>query len=237
MTKARSALGLSSLAFALAFASHAAAELPRVGPSPTQLQPTSPLQRMATIALECSGSGASDVVHRHHSIKNATGHTVPKGTVVHWTSSDKGSGSLTLTADLANGGSVDVTEAGQTNGYTCTASFLPGAPDLIVRSVHWTSATDAQVEIQDLNPWTAAGATVVRVQSLKCLSTPVASVDVAVPAILKGGTTTVTAHIAHAGADYLQATANATNAIGESNKTNNVNRSPDFGSNKSCTPQ
>ena len=237
MTKARSAIGLSTLAFALALASHATAELPRVGPSPTQVQPTSPFPQLALISLECSGSGASDVVHRHHSIKNATGHTVPKGTVVTWTASDKGGGSLTLTADLANGGSVDVTQPGQTNGYTCTARFLPGPPDLIVKSVHWTSATDAQIEIQNLNPWTGAGATVVRVQSLKCLSTPVASVDVAVPAILKGGTATVTAHIAHAGADYLQATANATSTIGEANKTNNTNRSPDFGSNKSCTPQ
>ena len=38
-------------------------------------------------------------------------------------------------------------------------------------------------------------------------------------------------------ADYLEATANANNAVSESNKTNNSAKSPEFGSNKSCTPQ
>ena len=41
-----------------------------------------------------------------------------------WVASNKGSGKLTLSSDLAPNATVDVIEPGQTNGYTCTASFV-----------------------------------------------------------------------------------------------------------------
>lgn len=219
------------------FASAASAEAPPViSPSQVQVQGTAGLV-LVQVPLECSGAGASDVASRKHSIKNNTGFPIPKGTVIHWTASNKGTGKVTLSSDLAPNGTVDVIEPGQTNGYSCTAGFFPGAADLAVKSVKWTGPSTAQIEIANLNPWTGANATVLRVQSLKCLASPVASVDVQVGAIAKGGSTTVSATIAHAGADYLEATANATNTISEKTKANNALKSPDFLTNKSCTPQ
>jgi hypothetical protein len=234
-------LSLVAVAF-VAIAANAAAELPPAGQikpaQPIQVQPVSrpAVALLASVPLECSGSGASDVASRKHSIKNTTGHAIPKNTAVHWTASDKGSGQLTLTTDLAPNASVDVLESGQTNGYTCTASFNPGNPDFVVKSVSWSNPTTATIVIENANPWTDAKASVARVQSLRCVSSPVASVDVSVPAIAKGGSATVTANIAEANADYLEATANATKTAPETNSSNNSRRSPEFGSNKSCTP-
>lgn len=228
---------LASLALALA--SPSSAEVPQnLPPSSPTIGTVQPMQLMVQIPLACSGSGASDVVSRKHSIKNTTGHAIPKGTVVHWTASNKGSGSLTLSSDLAPDASVDVIEPGQTNGYTCTAGFYPGNPDFAVKSVQWTSATTASVEIANLNPWSDAKASTVRVQSLKCIQSPVGSVDAQAPAIPKGGSVTVTVNgLPKSAADYLMATANATSTAPEGpNKANNVGKSPEFGSNKSCTP-
>ncbi len=194
------------------------------------------LTLMPTIALGCSGPGASDVQHRNHKITNTTSAMLPKGMKIAWNTNDGGSGSLTLAAPLAIGGSVSVIEGGQTNGYTCTAHFNPGEPDLVVTAVKWTSPTTASVTVANHNFWVDAGASVVRVQSLKCFSTPVASVDANVPALAKGASATVTVNIAQGNADYLQATANATSTVLESNKTNNTMKSVEFQTNKSCTP-
>lgn len=240
MKKALAALGAMMIGSMLA--GTAGAEVP--GPAPT-IRPIVPLPSVgitALVQLPCAGPGASDVVFRKHSIKNTTGSVIPKGTQIHWTASDKnkpdkGVGTVTLTADLAPNATVDVTEPGQTNGYTCTAGFYPTA-DLAVKSVQWTNATTATVVIQNVSSFADAGASTLHVESLKCLATKVNAVDAQVPAIPKGGgSTTVTVTIAKAGADYLQATANATNSIPESNRANNVGKSPEFGSNKSCTPQ
>lgn len=191
---------------------------------------------LLSVPLGCAGPGSSDVTHRNHKITNTTSATMSKGMKVSWKSSDGGSGSLTLSSPLAPGASVSVIESGQTNGYTCTASFMPGDADLAVTSVKWSSPTTAVVTIHNANPWVDAGASVVRVQSLKCFSTPVASVDANVPALAKGASTTVTVNIAQSNADYLQATANATSTVPETNKANNVMKSAEFGNNKSCTP-
>ena len=236
-TKVTFALGLISMVAAVA---PATAEVPKLNPPPlTTVSPVNPrpVALVQSIPLECSGAGASDVVSRKHSIKNTAGHAIPKGTKISWTASNNGAGSLTLQSDLPPNDTVEVVEPGQTNGYTCKASFNPGSADFVVKSVKWTSDTTASVEIANQNPWVDAAASVVRVQSLKCLSTPVASVDVGVGAIAKGSSTVVSAKIAKASADYLQATANASGSAPESNKSNNVGKSPEFGSNKSCTPQ
>ncbi len=223
---------------ATAMAAPATAEVPKLGPAPATTVVTAPsMALMQSIALDCSGSGASDVASRRHSIKNTTAFPIPKSTKINWTASNGGSGSVTLQTDLAPNASIDVIESGQTNGYTCKASFYPGTADFVVKSVKWTNDTTATVEIANANPWVDGAASVVRVQSLKCITTPVASVDVNVPAIAKGTSKIVTANLAKPSADYLQATANATSSAPESNKTNNVGRSPEFGTNKSCTPQ
>jgi hypothetical protein len=219
----------------------ASAELPKapVAPISTVANPGANIGAItiATLPLGCSGAGHSDVTHRNHTISNTAGHPIPKGTVLSWTASDTGTGHLTLTSDLAPGATVAVIEAGQTNGYTCTAHFIAPNVDLIVTSVKWTSDTSASVTVANTSPWRDAGASTARVQRMKCFSTSVSVTDVATPAIAKGGSTIINVSAAKAGADYLEATANATGSVAETNTTNNTNKSLEFGTNKSCTPQ
>jgi hypothetical protein len=237
-----SALAFAILAGVAVFVPGAAsAELPKgvAPPVSTVLTPTNGLGTiaLASISLGCSGAGHSDVSSRNHSITNTAGHPIPKGTTLSWTASDKGTGKVTLTSDLAPNGSVDVIQPGQTNGYTCTASFIAPNVDLVVTGVKWTSDSSAQVTVSNLSPWRDAGASTLRLQRMKCLSTSLTSSDAATPAILRGTSTTVTVNAARPGADYLEATANVTSSVPETNHTNNSNKSLEFGQNKSCTPQ
>ncbi len=239
MNKSSSLLAFAILAAAVAIIpSAASAEQPQnPGAARTPIIASPGPMTLATIPLGCSGSGSSDVASRKHSITNTAGHTIPKGTHVSWTASNQGSGKLTLTSDLAPNGTVDVIEPGQTNGYTCTASFVPPNADLIVKSVAWTSATSANVVVANLSPWRDAGASTLRIERMKCLSSQLSNHAAPTPAISKGGSVTLTLAVPKADADYLLATANATNTVAESNTANNTNKSLDFSSNKSCTPQ
>ena len=233
MNRVTSLLGLAFLTFAAT----APADTLRQPPIAQPMQPQLPQAALATISVACSGAGHSDVDSRKHTITNNTGHTIPAGTVLHWTASDKGTGSLTLKTDLAAGGSVDVIVGGQTNGYTCTASFLPGPADFVIKSVVWSNEQTATVEIQNVAPWTDAAPSTARVESFKCVSTPEKTVGISVPAIPKGGTVSVVATISKTNADYLLATANANKSVTETNYANNSRKSVDFSTNKSCTPQ
>jgi hypothetical protein len=229
-------LGAVAVSATAVVGSSAQAELPRIDVSPTPtMQPQSGLQLLPSIALECKGPGASDVTSRNHTIKNTAGATILKGTKIYWKASNGGNGSLTLQTNLAPLGTVSVIESGQTNGYSCTSSFFPGTPDFVVKSVRWTSATQAQVEIQNANNFADGAASVARVRSLKCLSTQVSSMNVNVPAIPKGQSKVLTLNIAQSTADYLEATANV-GTVPESDKTNNRLVSNDFYTDKSCTP-
>jgi len=237
-----SALALSLLACAaVSLPGAASAEPSRFSPTPTPTIAAPGTQiggiSLLTIPLGCSSAGASDVASRHHSLTNTSGHSIPKGTVLSWTASNKGSGKVTLTSDLAPNGTVDVSEPGQTNGYTCTGSFIPPNVDLVLKSVSWSSPTVATVVITNASPWRDAGASTLRVQRMKCLSSQLSVVDHAVGTIAKGASITVNLNLAKTDADYLQATANATGNLAELSTANNGGKSPDFGSNKSCTPQ
>ncbi len=220
----------------------AAAEQPKPGAAPPISTVASPglgigSISLASIALGCAGPGSSDVASRNHTITNTAGHSIPKGTVLSWAASNKGSGHLTLTSDLAPNGSVSVIEPGQTNGYSCTASFIAPNVDLVIASVKWTSDTSASVVVHNTSPWRDAGASTLRVQRMKCLSTSLSTTDAATPAIAKGASTTVTVNAARPGADYLEATANVTSSVAETNTANNSQKSFEFSNNKSCTPQ
>jgi len=222
------------------FASMAMAEPPKIGPIGT-IGPIGPAagnlgQLVQSIPLACSGSGASDVVHRHHSIKNTTGKTILKGTKLHWDSSDKGHGDVALSANLAAGDSVDVGEPGQTNGYSCTAHFYPGPADWTIKSVAWNAqGTAAVVELQNLNAFADAPASLLRLQGGRCGVGLTATVNTNAPLVPKGGVVSVNVGLAKGNLDYLEATANASN-LPEADKTNNSAKSADFNNNKSCTP-
>ncbi|MDB5219910.1 MAG: hypothetical protein JWO86_7837 [Myxococcaceae bacterium] len=238
-----SALAFAILAGAAVLVPGAAsAEQPKAGAAPpisTVAQPTTSIGglMLASIPLGCSGAGHSDVTSRNHTITNTAGHPIPKGTILSWSANNKGSGHVTLSSDLAPNATVAVIEPGQTNGYTCTASFVPPNVDLVVTNVKWTSDTAASVTVSNLSPWRDAGASTLRLQRMKCLSSSVSSTDAATPAIAKGSSTTVNLTAAKAGVDYLEATANVASSVAETNHANNTNKSLEFGSNKSCTPQ
>ena len=239
MKKVSSALAFALLAGAGILVSGAASadNSPILSPTPTPTVQSQFRMTLLTVPLACSGSGSSDVASRKHSIKNTTGFTIPKGTTLNWTASNTGSGKVALTSDLAANGTVDVIEPGQTNGYTCTASFVPPSADLVLKSVAWTNDTTATVVIQNTSPWRDVGATTLRLQRMKCLVSQVSTQDAPTAAIAKGQSITLTVNAPRAGADYLQATANATSSPSEPNMANNVNKSVDFAQNKSCTPQ
>ena len=239
MKNVSSALAIALLAGAgfLVPGAASADNTPILSPTPTPTVQSQYRVALLTVPLACSGSGASDVASRKHSITNNTGHTIPKGVVAHWVASNTGSGNVTLTSDLAPNASVDVYEGGQTNGYTCTATFVPPSADLVLKSVAWSNDTTATVVVQNTSPWRDVGATTLRLQRMKCFSTQVSTQDAATAAIAKGQSITLTIPATRAGADYLQATANATNSPSEPNTANNLNKSVDFAQNKSCTPQ
>ncbi len=192
----------------------------------------------ANIALACQGAGASDVKHHNHQIKNTTAYPIPKGTVIHWNTSTKESGNVTLAAPLAPGASVDVIDPGQTNGYSCTASFNPGEPDYVVKNLAWASANHASVtmEVANANPWVDAPRANLMLKSMKCPGQMVIGLEVFLDAIPKGGSKTFTMGFNGAGADFLEAVINFDNKIPEANKTNNVAKSIEFNANQSCNP-
>ena len=225
-------LGVSFVAFVGLVVAAPESRAEEVRAQPGIVAATSP-----QVPVECIGAGSSDVMSRNHAIKNNTGHPIPKGTYVHWAASNKGTGELKLANELQPGQVVSVIEPGQTNGYSCTAFFYAGDADFTIKSIAWTSATTAQVTIGNANYWADAGASTVHVGSFKCIAQAVGGLDAAVPAIPKGGQTVVNVSLAKRGADYLQATANATSSVPETNKTNNTGKSVDFNSNPSCTPR
>jgi hypothetical protein len=191
----------------------------------------------ADVPLVCSGGGSSDVSSIHHSVTNTTGHVIPKGTNVYWSTSTKKNGHITLGADLAPGAQISASEPGQTNSYSCTAHFFAGPADFVVKEVQWKTATEAMVLIVNQNPWTDGSAQAVKLEALGCPQTPVAQTIIQVPAIAHGKDYGVGVYFPRGKADYLRATANYDGAAPESNKANNTNHSPDFNTNKSCTPQ
>ncbi len=194
---------------------------------------------VAQIPLACQGSGASDVRHRNHQIKNTTAYPIPKGTVIHWNASNKDSGNVTLAAALAPTASIDVSEPGQTNGYSCTAEFNPGEPDYVVKNLAWASPSHGSVtmEVANANPWVDAPRANLQLKSMKCPGQMVIGLTIFLDAIPKGGQKTFTTPFNGAGADYLEATINFDNKVPEANKANNVAKSIEFNTNRSCTPQ
>jgi hypothetical protein len=186
------------------------------------------------VPITCGGSGSSDVKSVGHSMTNNTGHIIPKGTVLHWNTSSKLSGSLTLTEDLAPGAAAEVIKPGQTNGYTCTAHFFAGPADFKVKSIEW-APNGATITVENANPWTDGEAAIAKIASFKCLAEPVSQVLHPIPAIPAGKSVAVFAILAKGPAVYVTGTANYDGKTIESNKANNTNSSWEYGSH--CLPK
>lgn len=106
-------------------------------------------------------------------------------------------------------------------------------------SVQWISATAAEAEIGNVNPWTDGEASTAYVMAMKCNSSvAVTGAGHFMGVLPKGASRKITVPVPKANADYLQASANGTNSAAElaSNKANNVRNSVEFVNNKSCTP-
>lgn len=193
----------------------------------------------APIAVGCQGAGSSDVTHHNHHIKNTTAYPIPKGTIIHWNTSAKESGNVTLTSALAPNASIDVIDPGQTNGYSCTASFHPGEPDYVVKNLAWASANHASItmEVANANPWMDAPRANLMLKTMKCPGQMVIGLELFLDPIAKGGSKVITMPFNGAGADFLEATINFDNKVPEANKANNVAKSIEFSTNKSCTAQ
>jgi hypothetical protein len=190
------------------------------------------------VPITCGGSGSSDVKSVGHSMTNNTGHIIPKGTVLHWNTSSKLAGSLTLTADLAPGASAEVIKPGQTNGYTCTAHFFAGPADFSVKWIDWaiSGANSVNITVENLNPWTDGEPAMAKIASFICNSTqPLNEVHAQIPAIPAGKSVVVAVAITRPGAIFVAGTANYDGKTIESNKANNTTNSPQYGS--QCVPK
>jgi hypothetical protein len=190
------------------------------------------------VPITCGGSGSSDVKSVGHSMTNNTGHIIPKGTLLHWNTSSKLSGSLKLTEDLAPGAAAEVIKPGQTNGYTCTAHFYAGPADFKVKWIDWaiSGANSVNITVENANPWTDGEPATAKVASFICNSTqPLNEVHAPIPAIPAGKTVTVAVAITRPGAIFVAGTANYDGKTIESDKTNNTSNSPQYGS--QCVPK
>lgn len=145
-----------------------------------------------------------------------------KGQVINWQSSDKDHGSVKLENDLAPGAWVEgLGHPG--NGYTCTAAFNTNA-DLTVKSAAWGNTyNEVVVEIQNLNPWVDAGASVTKVEVMSCGNQVLATVNSAPMPLAKSATHKFSVSVpSTAGKRYLRVTTDAGSAVIEMNEQNNV---------------
>ena len=175
------------------------------------------------ISLPCTNDGSHQDVAKNPAIHNNLRVTVPKGTVIQWKSSDGDHGAVTLESDLLPGKQVQALgQPGQ--NYTCTADFPPGHPDLTIKSGQWGPSNTVTVQVQNLNPFAAAAASVTRVEVKSCSSfTVVAKQDSAEVPIGKGETKTLTFTMPpNTGSVFLRVTADATSKVLEKSEANNV---------------
>jgi len=166
-------------------------------------------------------------------VKNTAGGTIPKGTTVRWTDANGKPGATLLGVDLAPGATAKlVTGLGLT--ATCTAQFNAGLPDLVVKSVAWTSDTHVAITIENKNLWVAPAASFnVRVQSMKCFEQLVDGKGTSAT-IGKGETKTLTFLLAKGSAVYLKGTVDTASQVMESNEDNNDATSVEY---QACAPK
>jgi hypothetical protein len=202
-----------------------------------QVQKSKTSLPMATrVNLSCQ-MGASDVNHVYR-IKNITGKTIPQGTVLKFSSTGSPVGAMTLALPLAANAETEGVTNGATAAGACEAYFFAN-PDLTVATVGWVvqnGQTLAQVAVKNLSDFADAQASKTKVERVQCAYAVLSTVEIDTPAVPKaGGTVVVTVAVAKAANQYLRATVNSSNALIESNKSNNV-RSSNEADSASCIP-
>jgi hypothetical protein len=173
------------------------------------------------IALGCANPSSHQDVAKTPVLKNVTTAAIPKGRTLYWKSTDGDSGSVKLEADLAPGATIQgIGKPG--NGYSCTGNFVTSA-DLTVKKAQWASATSATIEVQNLDLWVDAPATVTRVEVVSCSGSVLATADLPAMALAKGQSKSATVVLAPtSGKKYLRVRADANKTLLERSEVNNL---------------
>jgi hypothetical protein len=199
-----------------------------------QVDPAAAAAIAARVDLGCALS-ASDVMHTYR-IKNTTAHPIPKDTILKFMAGTN-HGSIKLTAALAPGAETVGQAPGQTNGGACSAYFYANA-DLTVTVVGWTlvnGVQTAQATVQNLSDFASARPSVTKIEQVQCPGTVLTAKDVSTPSVPKRGSVVISVPMQKGNNQYLQATANSTGAVIESNRNNNYRASSESQS-SSCIP-
>lgn len=173
-----------------------------------------------SVALSCSNPGSHQDVAKSPIIKNSTTGTLKAGQIVRWKASDGDYGSLKLTADLPPGGTV--TALGKPgNAYTCTSSFLSN-PDLTIGYAKYTSSSQVQIQVKNLDSWVGAGSSVVKLEVMSCSGQVLSSKLSSSMTLAKGDSKTFTLSASRPPNSYLRVTADSKQQVLEKNEKNNV---------------
>ncbi len=189
-------------------------------------QVTSVLRRTAmlgdSVDIPCAVGGTVEAgwltVRNNHSL------TIPRGTRIkasyEWWGHLPEHVERVLRQDLLPGQSIKFTVISPMAEFGCTAQFDRGLPDLQVVSA---TLAAGQVSLSVKNAsFGAAGASTARVRLMKCPQVQLGTVDVPVPPVGPGLTSVVLKPVAlPPGCQYLDATADANNAVQELNEANN----------------
>jgi hypothetical protein len=162
------------------------------------------------IPLSCAIGGPTNTEWVYQ-LTNATGHVIPKGSTVRWSSANPSrGGSVVIDADFAPNATVSFNTSAGFAPASCNASFFP-VMDLQIASVGWTSATSASVVVVNASPWVDAPATTTNVRRMDCIQSPIGTgFDQSLPtaALPKGGRATLVVNVAKQPGLWLRAIAN-----------------------------
>jgi|GEM_PF-4964745 len=208
------ALGVAVFALAASGATDARAD---------DVKPLRMIPLPSFVSIECSNPGSAQDVAKTPVLKNTAQTTLYKGQRIRWSASDGDVGDVTLTADLPPGATVKAMgKPGQ--AYTCSSSYV-AQPDLKIRQAKLLSTKEALVEVQNADPYAAAGNSQVLFELRSCQTDAVLATSKSAPVSLaKGEYKALTFGIAQpfSGKTYVRAVADVEKVISESNEANNL---------------
>lgn len=173
-----------------------------------------------SVALTCQNPGSHQDVAKSPVIKNSTTATLKAGQTINWKSSDGDSGSIKLSADLPPGGSI--TGLGKPgNAYSCTSAFYTN-PDLTVGYAKFTSSSEVEIQVKNLDPWVGAGSSVVKLEVVSCSGQVLKTIESSAMTLAKGESKTFKLSASSAPSSYLRVKADSKQQVLEKNETNNT---------------